>query len=362
MKKTLSYVFLLPALLLVFCGETRPPAIHARNVILIIGDGVGIPTLNAASIHGYGDPLALFLYHMPSIGLSETSAANDWVTDSAAGMTAIMTGVKTNNGVLSQGPDGERGARDGALLKTLLEYAEERGLASGVVSNSPMADATPAACYAHANDRTLTGEIFAQVLKPRFGDGVDVIIGPGRQAIEEATRTLGIELSQALPGAGYVYVEDETAMIRAAESHNRLVALYGGSAFDLTTSANRAIDVLNRNPNGFFLMIESNNHSTNVENVLTGTVGMDRMVKQICERATSDTLVLFAADHSYSLSLPKGPRSEDIVDFVRVTDTHTGEEVLVAARGPGSEAIRGIFPNTALFQFMMDAYGWQQHQ
>ncbi len=118
-----------------------------------LGDGTGPSTVNAAGIHGYGKPVSLYIENMPYIGLSETSSASNWVCDSAAGMTAIVTGQKTHNGVLSQSAAAQRGVKDGQPLKTILEYAEEHGLATGVVSNSSMADATPAACYAHVNDR-----------------------------------------------------------------------------------------------------------------------------------------------------------------------------------------------------------------
>src|SRR5690242_6487476 len=100
---------------------------RARNVILFIGDAGGIPTLNAASIRGYEAPQRLFVQRMPHMGLSDTSSSASWVTDSAAGMTAIVTGRKTTNGTLSQSPSGD-------LFKTILEYAEEHGLSTGVVS------------------------------------------------------------------------------------------------------------------------------------------------------------------------------------------------------------------------------------
>src|SRR5688572_16815929 len=162
--------------------QAQSPA-RAKNVILFLGDGTGPSTVNAASIHGYGEPRSLYVQSMPYIGLSETSSASSWVADSAAGMTAIVTGQKTHNGVISQSLTAKVGVQDGETLKTILEYAEERGLSTGVVSNSSMADATPAACYAHVNDRGKFGEIFAQVVKPRVGDGVDVVIGPGRERI-----------------------------------------------------------------------------------------------------------------------------------------------------------------------------------
>src|ERR1044071_10354734 len=114
---TRIFLFLLAAVSLY--GQTR-----AKNVILFLGDAGGLPTLNAASIQGYKEPRSLYIQRMPHIGLSETSSTNSWVTDSAAGMTAIVTGRKTANGVLSEAP-AEAGQPDGATLKTILEYAEE---------------------------------------------------------------------------------------------------------------------------------------------------------------------------------------------------------------------------------------------
>lgn len=183
---------------------TAAPAAEqrARSVILFLGDAGGLPTLNAASIHGYGRPQQLFLHGMPHIALSETSADAQWVTDSAAGMTAIVTGHKTHNGVVAQSNAAVRGTKDGEPLKTILEYAEERGLSTGVISNSSVLSATPAACYAHVNDRQKLGEIFQHLLKPRFGDGVDVVFGVGRQDVVEAAQLAGLDPRAAVQAAG----------------------------------------------------------------------------------------------------------------------------------------------------------------
>jgi alkaline phosphatase len=329
-------------------------------VILFIADGTGMPTLNAASIYEYDESLRLFVYQMPHLALSSPSAANNWVADSGAGMTAIVTGVHTNNGVLSQGPGAIRGKKDGTLLKTILEYAEERGLATGVVSNSPMADATPAACYAHSNDRSKTGEIFDQILSPRFGNGVDVVIGPGRTPILEATEKLGIDLVSELKAAGYTYLEAENELRDAASFESRVIALYDSDEeYDLGVSTSKALDVLERAPKGFFLMVESNNHSTDIKPTLEKMVRMDRIVRDTVERfKDTDTLILFTADHSYGIYVPTAPRDEPFIEHVAVNNTHTAEEVLVAGFGPGSERIRGAFPSTHLFSIMMEAYGW----
>jgi alkaline phosphatase len=105
--------------------------VRARNVILFLADAGGLPTLNAASIYGHGAPQKLFINTMPHIALSDTSSASRWVTDSAAGMTAIVPGRRTENGVLAQSDAAVKGRKDGEPLKTILEYAEERGFATG---------------------------------------------------------------------------------------------------------------------------------------------------------------------------------------------------------------------------------------
>jgi alkaline phosphatase len=190
MKRWISWLFLWVLVLLIpdLTAQDR-----AKNVILFLGDAGGIPTISAASIYGYNKPHRLFVQRMPHIALSETSSASQWVTDSAAGMTAIVTGHKTHNGVISQSDVAVRRLKDGAPLKTILEYAEEQGLSTGVVSNSSAASATPAACYAHVNDRRKEGEIFAQILEPRFGDGIDLVLGAGQLRILDEMRKLGLD-------------------------------------------------------------------------------------------------------------------------------------------------------------------------
>ncbi len=345
----------------------------ARNIILFLGDAGGIPTLHAASIHQYGQPGKLFVQRMPHIALSETSSASDWVTDSAAGMTAIVTGRKTHNGVISQSDAAVRGKEDGAPLKTLLEYAEEHGLSTGVVSNSNIASATPAACYAHVNDRRKLGEIFAQVLKPRFGDGVDVVIGPGRKELLEQTAALGVDLAAELPKHGYAFVDSLDAIPPAAR---RVTALFNREDFDLPAAAQRAVDILSRNPKGYFLMVEWDVHTDRIKRGLEGMVAFDQLIQHIAERPKmNDTLLLFTADHSFDLRLvgsnrktapligpepqvqaPAGKARRGLV----VDGHHAGEEVLVTAQGPGAERVRGFIANTDLFHIMMAAYGWKE--
>ncbi|MCS6951686.1 MAG: alkaline phosphatase [Bryobacterales bacterium] len=347
----------------------------ARNVILFLGDAAGIPTLHAASLYAYNEPRRLFIHRMPYIALMETSTASSWVTDSAAGMTAIVTGRKTHNGVISQDETAVRGKKDGRPLKTILEYAEERGLSTGVVTNSSAASATPAACYAHVNDRRKEGEIFARLLKPPFGDGVDVVIGAGRSRIFQEMRAFVPDPERALMQKGYAVTD---SLERAPPAARRLIVLLDSGEFDLGAAALRAIDILSRNPKGYFLMVESDLHTDDIVRGLERTVEFDRIIERISKRVRlEETLILFTADHSYDLRVNGGRRGEPLIrdaerdqrtsgqesitwQNLRREDEHTGEEVLVAAQGPGAGRIRGVLSNTDLFRIMLAAFGWKE--
>src|SRR5580700_11805191 len=114
---------------------------QAKNVILFIGDGAGISSLNAASILGYGKPQGLYVQRMSHLALADTSTAKEWVTDGAACASAWATGHKGRNGVVSMSPDAERDVRNGEIYKTVMEQAMEQGLSTGVISNDSAAAA-----------------------------------------------------------------------------------------------------------------------------------------------------------------------------------------------------------------------------
>jgi alkaline phosphatase len=344
---------------------------RAKNVVLFLADAGGIPTLHAASVHAHRAPQRLYIHTMPHIALSETSSASRWVTDSAAGMTAIVTGTKTHNGVIAQTDAAERGKKDGDPLKTILEHAEERGLSTGVITNSSVLSATPAATYAHVNDRAKEAEIFRHLLTPRFGDGVDVVFGHGRTAVTEAAMEAGVDAKTAIETAGLGFYDSLDAI---PETAKRAVVLFD-SGFDLEAATSRAIRILSRNPNGYFLMVESDAHTEKLVQGLDRVLQIDRAIRNTAEQ-TRDTLILFTADHSYDFRINGGRRDEPLIpetiaaDFgddedsiklenVRREDDHTGEEVLVAAQGPGAERVRGFLANTDLFHIMMQAFGWR---
>jgi alkaline phosphatase len=348
-----------------------PAEPKAKNIILFLADAGGTSTLHAASVHGYGDTRKLFVQSMPYIGLSDTSTASNWVSDSAAGMTAIVTGQKTHNGVLSQGPDAVRGKTDGTPLKTILEYAEEHGLSTGVMTNVGFYDATPAACYSQVNNRAATAAVLKGFLNPRFGDGVDILIGAGRPAAAKASAAAGFDFFGEAEKKGYK-VESSPSGIDA--NAKRLVAVFDSGAYDVAAALRATIDALSKNPKGYFLMVEWDAHTDNPKAGLERLIAFDKAIRETASRKDmSKTLLLFTADHSFDLRLISGRRNTELAlpanreegasgkFAVRVNGSHAGEEVLVAAKGPGAQRVHGYMDNTDLFKVMMAAYGWKMN-
>jgi alkaline phosphatase len=285
-------------------------------------------------------------------------------------MTAIVTGSKTKNGMISVAA--EPGTPP---LKTILEYAEEHGLATGVLSNVTITDATPAACYAHVPSRKLWGDIFLQIFEPRFGDGVDVLFGPGRAAIFKQIAELGKDIDAVSKEKGrpvYLSIDDVPS-----EAQRALVV--AEKDFDLKAAARRAIRMLSKSQKGFFLMIESDAHTNDPEVGLSRLVNFDNLIREIASTVDmEETLLLYTADHSFDLRIagnggPDSPILQGIEDWkaaggkgpvrtsaLRVENAHTAEEVPVMAIGPGSERVRGYMPNSNLFNIMIEAFGWKR--
>jgi len=361
--KRLFYLFALLAV------TAQTAEAKAKNVILFLGDAAGVPTLHIASIVKYNQPQKLFIQSMPYVALMDTSAANDWVTDSAAGMTAIVTGQKTNNGVISQSAATVRGKQDGELLQTILEYAEQRGLSTGVASNMNITDATTAACYAHSNERYSAGAIFAQIFAPRFGDGVDVVIGAGRNSVLAATQKIGINVESSAREKGYAFY---SSVKEISEKDKRVIALMPTRDFDVWETTERAIRILSQNRKGYFLMVEWDAHTDDLQRGLRQVLALDETIRKTAQLAGKNTLIVFAADHSFDTRLrggkkvgPQEPMTENTGTMpanlnIRVDNGHTGEQVLVAAQGPGAERVRGFIANTDLFHIMMAAFGWEK--
>ncbi|MBN8818705.1 MAG: alkaline phosphatase [Sphingomonas sp.] len=347
----------------------------AKNVILFLADAGGVATVNGASLLGYGEPLRLRIQKWPHLGLSETSPVDAFVSDSANGMSAIVTGVKTHNGVISQAPGGARGKEDGLPTKTVLEYAEQHGLLTGVITTQSIADATPAATYAHSNDRRKWGEIFSQAFTPRFGDGVDVLFGAGRREIGEQLAAAGTSFEQL----GRTHSRPIHAALADVQANERRPVVVADQ-MDVRAATLKALDILQKSPKGYLLVIEWDAHSDDPREGLQNVVDFDKLIAEVQARVDlNDTLLLFTADHSFGLQVDGGRRGEELLagydvwkaatrdkenDLVRlknvmVNRTHTGEEVPALAIGAGAERVHGYFPNTYLFEVMMKAWGWE---
>src|SRR5690554_1917067 len=391
MKKILSYTIssLLMATTLIapaYSAETQstvaqveaPAAAQeakkAKNVILFVADAGGVSVIHAASVLGYGAPLKLNIQQWPHLGLNETSPVDKYVSDSANGMSSIITGVKTRNGVISQSADAERRKKDGAPTKTLLEYAEERGLMTAVISTQSIADATPAATYAHSNARGKWGEIFPQAFSPRYGDGVDVMFGAGRKKIGEQLSAQGTSFDK-LSKKHKRPIYSQLAEVPASNVRPVVV----GDDMDVHAATLKALDLLEQSPNGYFMAVEWDAHTDDALKGLQNVVNFDKLIAEVQKRVNLDeTLLLFTADYSFGLQVDGGARGQDLMegygdwkalkkddDLVRlknvlVNRTHTAEEVPALAIGAGADQVRGYFPNTYLFDVMMKAYGWTE--
>jgi alkaline phosphatase len=362
MNKTI----VLPILAVSLCAT--PAFSQAKNVILFIGDGAGISSLNAASISGYGKPQALYVQKMGHLALADTSSAKEWVTDAAACASAWATGHKTRNGVMSMSADAERDIKDGEIYKTVMEYAMENGIATGVISNDGVAGAAVSAFYAHHNNRGKAGEIFEQALNPKFGKGPDVIIGTGRKAIAEQTAKLGRNLKADIKAGGYAYLDSMDALSKLDNSQSRVIALVDDNTFDFNDAVQQAVARLSKNPKGFLLIAHSDCHTGKTRTSLARIVELDKAVASTAAPLKSNTLILFTADHSYDLrikgeNLTETSKASDhakIASAVSLEDEHTAEEVPVLADGPGSERVHGFISNTDIFHVMMAAFGWEK--
>ena len=198
----------------------------ARNVIFFVGDGMGVSTITAARVFSVGVGGQLVVDQFPHTALSRTYSEDSITPDSAPTMSAMMTGINTNQSVIGFGrgtePSDFNHDGDGPASWTLLELAKARGMKVGVVSTAQITHATPAATYSHINQRNNENDIALQALPTdatynrRLGSGIDVLMGGGRRffvpssVTDEEGGTGGRSDNRDLRGefaaAGYKYV------------------------------------------------------------------------------------------------------------------------------------------------------------
>ncbi|MGQ7869657.1 alkaline phosphatase [Sunxiuqinia sp. sy24] len=326
-----------------------------KNIIFMIGDGMGVSQVYAGLTANGGH---LFLNNFKHVGFSKTQSANDYVTDSAAGGTALSSGYKTYNGAI--GVD-----TDTLAQPSILEKAEAKGLATGLVSSSAITHATPASFIAHVPSRNQYEDIAADFLKT----DIDVFIGGGYKHFTD--RKDGRNLTTELTNKGYTVLQD----INDIEKFNsgKLAGLTAPEHNDRAPERNdmlpkataKAIDLLRKSKDGFFLMVEGSQidwggHQNNSIYVVEEVLDFDQCIAKALEFAAKDkeTLIVVTADHETGgMAINNGNMPKQTVKGGFTTGGHTGVMVPVFAFGPGAGQFTGIMDNTDIPKKMMKLLG-----
>lgn len=333
---------------------------RVKNIIFLIGDGMGVSQVYAGYTQNKG---RLNLELFKHIGFSKTTSADSYITDSAAGATAFSIGEKTNNYYV--GLDALKVAKP-----TILEIAEKNGKATGLVATCSITHATPASFIAHVDSRKKQDEIAAQFLNT----DIDVFIGGGFKYF--AKREDGRNLIEELQAKNYVVAEDIESLkgvkkgkVAGLVAFEHPPAIHEGRDTNFAViTAMKAIELLQQNPKGFFLMIEGSQidwggHANDAQYIGNEMVDFDRVIGAVLEFAKKDkeTLVVITADHETGgFSLPAGDLTTGEFKGTFTTKNHTGVMVPVFAYGPYAEEFMGIYENNEIFHKMMKAYGFKK--
>jgi alkaline phosphatase len=321
-----------------------------KNIIFFIGDGMGVSQVHAALTANKG---RLFIENLKYTGFSKTSSADNYITDSAAGGTALSSGVKTYNGAIGLDKDKNR-------VKTILEIAEEKGMATGLVSTSAITHATPASFIAHQSNRNMYEEIAADFLKT----DIDVFIGGGYKHF--TNRKDGRNLAGELKEKGYTVEKDLNiiANIKSGKLAGFVAEEHPGRLNErgnfLPVAVSTAINILSDNKRGFFLMVEGSQidwggHASNTDYIVEDMLDMDKSIGKALEFAAKDgkTLIVLTADHETGgMAVLNGSFETGMVKGEFTTGGHTGVMVPIFAYGPGAEEFIGIMENIEINEKM----------
>lgn len=359
--KRLSYI-ILPVLLGSLMISWNPPAVsnkkrapEIKNIIFMIGDGMGLPAAYAAmSVSDH----PLNLERCPYIGLQKSFSADNYITDSAAAGTALSSGTKTKNGAIGVDPKGNP-------TKSILAIAEEHGLSTGMVVTTTVTDATPASFIAHDPSRGNAENI----AKDYLNTDIDLFIGGGYNFF--AKRSDKLNLIESLKTKGY---EIDTTMAMVNNSTSKKIAglVYPvqvpyrlkGRGDMLPAGTTKAIDILSKNDKGFFLMIEGSHidhggHDNNADVLIDEVLDFDQAVGIALDFAEKDghTLVVITADHETGgVTIVGGNMGTHTVKLDFSTKGHTAVMVPVYAFGPGAEKFTGIYDNTDFITKFLSCY------
>jgi alkaline phosphatase len=321
-------------------------------VILFIGDGVGTAYWSAARFAA--DSLAI--EEFPVVGLVDTRSSSHKVTDSAAGATVYALGLRTFNYAIGVGPDS-------LPRQTVLQLAAEKGMATGLVATSTITHATPGSFAAHVTHRRMEPEIARQMAR----QDIDVVLGGGRKFFDGTAP----ESDDLLPGirARYTYIEsgeelralrmDTVGTLYGLFSAEGIPAAHEARTPSLAEMTEAALEILDRNPNGFFTMIEASqpdwrgHDNRPLDEVTAEMLDFDQAIRVALEYQARrpETLIVITADHETGgLSLVQD--RSGALEARYTTTSHTGSMIPLFARGPGAERFGGVKDNYRIGQLL----------
>ncbi|RYY20222.1 MAG: alkaline phosphatase [Chitinophagaceae bacterium] len=333
---------------------------NAKNIILLIGDGMGTSQIYAGLTANKGK---LNLERCQFVGFHKNQPSEGYVTDSGAGATSLSIGKKTYNGAI--GVDATKVAHP-----TILEIAERNGLATGLVSSCSVTHATPASFIAHQPSRDMVEEIAADFLRT----DVDVFIGGGRSHFTQ--RKDGKNLVDSLRARRYQVADTITDIVKIKSgklagfiADVEPASISGGRGDQLLQSTQTALTILKQQKKGFFLMIEGSQidwggHANDAQYVANEMVDFDKAIGAAFDFAdkNANTLVIVTADHETGgMALVNGDMKTGRVDAKFTTGSHTGVMIPVFAYGAGAQKFSGIYDNTAMFDKIIAAFGFKKN-
>ena len=332
------------AVVFILCGSVlNGIAQTPRNIIFMIGDGMGLAQIYAAMTANGGH---LNIEQCTYTGLSKTYSANNYITDSAAGGTALACGIKTKNYMVGMSPDT-------VAVPSILVLAAEKKKSTGVVVVCSVTHATPASFVAHQDNRNKEAEIALDYLKAP----IDVFIGGGLKYFQN--RPDKRDLVKELKEKGYIVAinMEEVKKAKSGKLAGLVADEHPGGVKErknmLAEASLAAINLLNQNKNGFFLMIEGSQidwagHDNSCSRIISETLDFDETIKVVLDFAQKDgnTLVVITADHETGgLTIMNGDFKKEDVELKFNSTDHTGIMVPVYSFGPGAEKFSGIQEN-----------------
>lgn len=340
-------------------GFSQKRGKHAKNIILMVGDGMGVAQIYAGLTGNHG---SLNLERCTAVGFHKNQASDKYVTDSAAGATALSCGQKTYNGAIGVDANGKP-------LPTILEAAEKNGLATGMIATCSITHATPASFISHQPSRSLDENIAMDFLKT----DIDLFIGGGRKFFTQ--RTDSLNLTDSLKARGYQIANSigevqqiTSGKLAAFLADTQQPRFSEGRGDELVKSTEVALRLLKNNKKGMFMLIEGSQidwggHGNDTQYIVDEMIDFDHAIGKVLDFAKKDgnTLVIITADHETGgFSINGGDMKTGKVEGKFTTKSHTGVMIPVFAYGPGAEQFSGIYENTAIYDKMMAAFNFKK--